>query len=136
MPRNRTKLLASTAVVDAYDPADEDRPPLVHMDGPEADKRYERQPTSEITPPRISSRPAAPRGPPPWVDDNDRILTVGEVIGMLGVSVFTLLRMRQRPNADGLPYIQLSPKRIGYRLGDVRAYLRARRVGALTEAAD
>jgi hypothetical protein len=60
---------------------------------------------------------------------------VDEVIGLLGVSVFTLLRMRQRPGADGLPFIQLSPKRIGYRLGDVRAYLKARRVGELTEVA-
>jgi hypothetical protein len=61
----------------------------------------------------------------------NRVLTVAETAELLGVSVFTLLRKRQRPNADGLPFVQLSPKRIGYRVSDIMAFLNARRVGSL-----
>jgi hypothetical protein len=43
----------------------------------------------------------------------DAVLSAAETAELLGVSEFTLLRKRQRPNADGLPYIRLSPKRIG-----------------------
>jgi hypothetical protein len=62
------------------------------------------------------------------------VLTVDETVALLGISVFTLLRMRQRQDAGGLPFVQLSAKRLGYRLGDIRAYLRARRVGSLPQA--
>jgi hypothetical protein len=45
--------------------------------------------------------------------------------------------MRQQPDAGGLPFIQLSQGRIGYRLSDIEAYLTARRVGKLPgEAAE
>ena len=67
--------------------------------------------------------------------DDDRVLTAAETAVMLGVSEFTLLRKRQRPKADGLPFVRLSQNRIGYRLGDVRAFLAARRVGSLPEVA-
>jgi hypothetical protein len=66
--------------------------------------------------------------------DDDRVLTAAETAVLLGVSEFTLLRKRQRPQADGLPFVQLSQNRLGYRLGDVRAFLAARRVGSLDAA--
>jgi hypothetical protein len=69
-------------------------------------------------------------GPP---NSDDRVLSAAETASLLGLSSFTLLRMRQRPEADGLPWVQLSAKRIGYRLGDIRSYLQARRVGSLLE---
>ena len=65
----------------------------------------------------------------------DTVLTATDTARMLGVSKFTLLRMRQRPAAGGLPFVKLSPNRIGYVRSDVRAFLAARRVGALPEAA-
>ena len=65
----------------------------------------------------------------------DTVLTATDTAKMLGVSKFTLMRMRQRPGADGLPFVQLSPNRIGYVRRDVMAFLAARRVGALPEAA-
>jgi hypothetical protein len=61
-------------------------------------------------------------------------MTVAETASLLGLSSFTLLRMRQRPEADGLPFVKLSPNRLGYRLGDVRSFLAARRVGSLQAA--
>jgi predicted DNA-binding transcriptional regulator AlpA len=70
--------------------------------------------------------------------DGDGVLTATEVSSLLGLSKFTLLRMRQRGARSGLPYVQLSPGRIGYLRSDVRAYLAARRVTTtdeLTEAA-
>ena len=66
---------------------------------------------------------------------DDAVLTAAETAAQLGLSKFTLLRMRQRPNADGLPFVQLSPNRIGYVRCDVRAFLNARRVGELPHAA-
>ena len=44
----------------------------------------------------------------------DAVLTATDTARMLGVSKFTLLRMRQRPAAGGLPFVKLSPNRIGY----------------------
>ena len=61
----------------------------------------------------------------------DGVLTVKETASLLAISQFTLLRMRQRPNAGGLPYVQLSTNRIGYLRRDVHAFLAARRVGSL-----
>jgi hypothetical protein len=62
---------------------------------------------------------------------DDAVLTAADTARLLGVSKFTLLRMRQREDCDGLPFVQLSPGRIGYLRSDVRAYIAARRVGAL-----
>ncbi len=132
MPRNnRGTLLASAGTVDPvinYEvPAARIEPdlPTAGVDAEWSD------PANELWSIRVSSRPAAPRGPPSWLDDNDRVLTADETTALLGLSTFTLLRMRQRPNAGGLPFVRLSPKRIGYRLSDIRSYLQARRVGSL-----
>jgi hypothetical protein len=65
----------------------------------------------------------------------DAVLTAAETATLLGLSKFTLLRMRQRPGSDGLPFVQLSPNRIGYVRRDVLAFLAARRVGGLPGAA-
>lgn len=67
--------------------------------------------------------------------NEDGVLTAAETARLLGVSKFTLLRMRQRPDADGLPYVKLSPHRLGYMRRDVLAFLAARRIGVLPEAA-
>jgi predicted DNA-binding transcriptional regulator AlpA len=61
----------------------------------------------------------------------DTVLNATETAALLGVSKFTLLRMRQRSDADGLPFVKLSPNRIGYVRRDVLAFLASRRVGAL-----
>ncbi len=46
---------------------------------------------------------------------DDAVLTAAETAALLGLSKFTLLRMRQRPGSDGLPFVgPLSPNRIGY----------------------
>jgi hypothetical protein len=65
----------------------------------------------------------------------DAVLTADDTARLLGVSKITLLRMRQRPSADGLPFVRLSAHRIGYVRRDVLAFLAARRVGALPDAA-
>jgi predicted DNA-binding transcriptional regulator AlpA len=71
----------------------------------------------------------------PMIPTEDNVLTVAETARLLGVSQFTLLRMRQRPDADGLPYVKLSPHRLGYVRRDVLAFLAMRRVGVLSKAA-
>jgi hypothetical protein len=70
----------------------------------------------------------------PLAHTDDRVLAPREVCELLGLSIFTLTRLRQEPDAGGLPWVQLSAKRVGYRLGDVRAYLAARRRGSLDAA--
>jgi predicted DNA-binding transcriptional regulator AlpA len=60
------------------------------------------------------------------------LLTEKELSAWLGVSAPNLQRMRS--NGSGPPFIQLSPRRIGYRKCDVEVWLAARttdRVGAL-----
>jgi hypothetical protein len=69
-----------------------------------------------------------------FVSDADRVLTACETARMLALSEFTLLRKRQQPDGGGLPFVRLSAHRIGYRLGDVQAFLAARRVGSLNAA--
>jgi hypothetical protein len=69
------------------------------------------------------------------LSNEDAVLTAGDTARMLGVSKFTLMRMRQRPAADGLPFVKLSPNRIGYVRRDVLAFLAVRRVGTLAIAA-
>jgi predicted DNA-binding transcriptional regulator AlpA len=52
--------------------------------------------------------------------------------GLAGVSIPNLQRMRS--NGTGPRYVQLSPRRIGYRRSDVEAWLTSRttdRIGAL-----
>jgi hypothetical protein len=64
--------------------------------------------------------------------DDEVVLTEPEVRQLLRLSKITLLRMRQREDRGGLPFVQLSPGRIGYLRGDLRAFLAARRVGSLS----
>jgi len=68
------------------------------------------------------------------IQNDEGVLTVAETARLLSVSKFTLLRMRQRGGCDGLPFVQLSPGRIGYLRRDVRDFLAARRIGTLPEA--
>jgi len=85
-----------------------------------------------------STRPASASPVRPDKDQaqfHDRVLTAPATAEMLGLSEFTLLRKRQQPGAGGLPFVQLSDKRIGYRLSDVLAFLNARTVGALPKDA-
>lgn len=63
----------------------------------------------------------------------DRVLTAAEAAKQLGLSRFTMLRMRRSPDAGGLPFVRLSQGRIGYRGRDIEAYLFARRVGHLPD---
>lgn len=63
--------------------------------------------------------------------DEDACLSTGETAQLLGVDRITLLRMRQLDDCGGLPWVRVSPGRIGYMRRDIRAYLAARRVGAL-----
>jgi predicted DNA-binding transcriptional regulator AlpA len=62
----------------------------------------------------------------------DPLLTEKELSAWVGVSLPNLQRMRS--NGTGPRYVQLSPRRIGYRKSDVEAWLTARttdRIGAL-----
>jgi hypothetical protein len=63
--------------------------------------------------------------------EDDIVLPVNVAEKVLGESRWTLARRRQEPAAGGLPYVKLSAQRIGYRLGDIRRFLWARRVGRL-----
>jgi hypothetical protein len=65
--------------------------------------------------------------------DDDAVLPETEVRQILGLSRITLHRMRQRDDCGGLPYVRLSPGRLGYLRRDVRAFIVARRVGKLPE---
>src|SRR5262249_10057268 len=64
---------------------------------------------------------------------DDRVLTADEASKRIGLSRFTMLRMRRLPDAGGLPFVRLSQGRIGYRIRDLEAYLVARRVGRLPQ---
>jgi predicted DNA-binding transcriptional regulator AlpA len=66
--------------------------------------------------------------------DGDGVLTTAEVATLLGLSKFTLLRMRQQKDRGDLPYLQLSPGRLAYWKSDVRAYIAARRVSGMQPA--
>jgi len=63
--------------------------------------------------------------------DTDFALSPSQVAHILGLNKITLIRMRQRPDQGGLPFVQLSPGRIGYMRSDVQAYIAMRRVGSL-----
>jgi predicted DNA-binding transcriptional regulator AlpA len=55
--------------------------------------------------------------------DQYRVLSEAETARLLGIHCDTLLRMSLR--REGPPRIKLSPRRIGYRLTDVLAWLKA-----------
>ena len=62
----------------------------------------------------------------------DPLLTEKELSAWVGVSIPNLQRMRS--NGTGPRYVQLSPRRIGYRKSDVETWLTARttdRIGVL-----
>jgi predicted DNA-binding transcriptional regulator AlpA len=62
----------------------------------------------------------------------DPLLTEKELSAWVGVSLPNLQRMRS--NGTGPHYVQLSPRRIGYRKSEVEAWLTSRttdRIGAL-----
>ena len=66
----------------------------------------------------------------------DPLLTEKELSVWVGVSIPNLQRMRS--NGTGPRYVQLSPRRIGYRKSDVEEWLTARttdRIGALGQLA-
>lgn len=63
----------------------------------------------------------------------DAVLTEPEARQLLRLSKITMLRMRQLPDQGGLPFVRLSPGRIGYFQRDVHAYLATRRVGCLPD---
>ena len=65
------------------------------------------------------------------IPNDDAVLTVAGTAQLLSVSKFTLLRMRQREGCGGLPFVQISPGRIGYLRRDVQSFLAARRIGSL-----
>jgi predicted DNA-binding transcriptional regulator YafY len=71
----------------------------------------------------------------PYTREDCAVLTAAEIAELLGVHKLTLLRMRQREDAGGLPFVMLSEHRVGYLWRDVRAFLAARRVGKVLEAA-
>jgi hypothetical protein len=70
---------------------------------------------------------------PPVLDDNS-VLTEPETRKRVRLSKATLIRMRQSPDLGGLPFVRLSPGRIGYLWRDVKAYIEARRI-TVAEAA-
>jgi hypothetical protein len=72
-------------------------------------------------------------GPSYTERENYTVLSPAETARLLGVHKLTLLRMRQRDDYGGLPYVRLSSNRIGYVWHDVQAFLAARRVGVLPE---
>jgi predicted DNA-binding transcriptional regulator AlpA len=66
----------------------------------------------------------------------DPLLTEKELSAWVGVSLPNLQRMRS--NGTGPRYVQLSPRRIGYRKSDVEAWLTSRttdRIGTLVSVA-
>jgi hypothetical protein len=60
-----------------------------------------------------------PQVPLPAGIELDRILTEQQYAEMDGISVFTVRRRSAR--GEGAPRIRLSPRRVGYRLGDILA---------------
>ena len=62
---------------------------------------------------------------------DDMVLTEPEARQLLRVSKITLIRMRKLADKGGLPFVKLSPGRIGYLRRDIITYLATRRVGTL-----
>jgi hypothetical protein len=65
------------------------------------------------------------------VSADDLVLTELEARQLLRVSKITLIRMRKLADKGGLPFVKLSPGRIGYLRRDIISYLATRRVGTL-----
>jgi predicted DNA-binding transcriptional regulator AlpA len=81
----------------------------------------------EHSPARQRRRAADPASPSDGLD-SVRVLDEPTAIKLAGVSPRTWDRMRARGETP--PITQISERRIGYRLIDLRAWLDARRVGA------
>jgi predicted DNA-binding transcriptional regulator AlpA len=64
----------------------------------------------------------------------EAVLSTREVSQALGLSTITIKRMRKLADRGGLPFVRLSPGRIGYLRNDVHAYIAARRVGNIKTA--
>jgi hypothetical protein len=94
-------------------------------------------PTTLTMPSPATSRFALMSNDAVPVLDDDTVLTEPEARKRLRLSKATMIRMRQSPDLGGLPFVRLSPKRIGYLWGDLKTYLEARRVtvGERAEAA-
>ncbi len=60
---------------------------------------------------------------------DEAILSSPEFAAMRGVS--DRINHRERLAGAGCPYVLLSARRIGYRYGDCKAFLRGRRVGVV-----
>lgn len=60
---------------------------------------------------------------------DEAILSSPEFAAMRGVS--DRINHRERLAGTGCPYVLLSARRIGYRYGDCKAFLRGRRVGVV-----
>jgi hypothetical protein len=56
--------------------------------------------------------------------DDLRVLTEAQAADVLGISVWTLQRMRKR--GEGPPITHISPRRIGYTVGNLRRHLQSR----------
>jgi predicted DNA-binding transcriptional regulator AlpA len=65
--------------------------------------------------------------------DAVRVVDEPTAAKLVGISRDTWKRMRQRGEIP--PVIQLSPRRIGYRIVDLKAWLDARRIGDAPKAA-
>ena len=60
---------------------------------------------------------------PPYPPFTDRVVTLGEAAHLAGVSPDTLRRCHKRQE---LKIIKLSPRRVGVRLSDLKAFIDAR----------
>jgi hypothetical protein len=89
-----------------------------------------------------------PPGPTPRADETNFALSLAARIALFGDeailsspefaamrSVSDRINHRERLAGTGCPYVLLSARRIGYRYGDCKAFLRARRVGVVEESA-
>lgn len=63
----------------------------------------------------------------------DALLTAKELAQVLGLAVRTL--KKQRAQGRGVPFVRVGERAIRYRVGDVRRFLRERRVQTATATA-
>ncbi|MGH7556783.1 MAG: helix-turn-helix transcriptional regulator [Gemmatimonadota bacterium] len=63
----------------------------------------------------------------PLPQESDTLLTRGDLARILRVSPFTLARWTSR--GEGPPWIKLGSRRVVYRSGDVRAWLKNQKGG-------
>jgi hypothetical protein len=134
----RAKLLRSTSL-----PADPPPDKVADMIAATGGGRHpaassEPEPNDTSTGPHKAKRKQqrASQDPPQWDPRwDDEVLTVAEAAQQLGLSKFTLVRMREAKDSGGLRWVQLTPGRIGYRRGDIRQYLLDRRSTGTENAA-